>query len=114
MSDYINGKDSDPAPHADVHQAMRRHEEKLESMETILRSGFETVAEELRETRKTLVDAVAGKKQVPLSAHLVTVLCLFMFCIVLLVKIAAVTVSANSEGFHASPFKEDDAQRPDR
>ncbi len=112
MSGHVNGEDKDPSPHAEVHQAIKRNADKLESMETILRSGFETVAEELRETRETLVDAVAGKKQVPLLAHLATVGCLFIFCLILLVKIAEVTVTASTKGFHARPM-EDHAQRPD-
>jgi hypothetical protein len=110
MSGYTNGEDK--GAHPLVAKLIERHEQRIDGLEEILKKGFDTVAEELRETRGTLIDAVAGKKQVPLMSHLFTVAVLGIFCIVLLVKIAAVSVSASTSGFHAQPMG-GNAQRPD-
>ncbi len=109
MSGYSNGEDKGANPL--VTKLMERHEQRIDGLEQILKSGFETVAEELRETRGTLIDAVAGKKQVPLTAYIFSVGVLGIFCLVLLVKIAAVSVSASTSGFHAQPMG-DNAHRP--
>lgn len=100
-----NGADRDPFQAlADLQR------ERFGSLEHILERGFDDVASEIRGMRGNLIEALTGKKQVPLPAFILTQVVWAILCLLLLVKVTSVDLKLNWNEIHAknSQGKEND------
>lgn len=101
---HTNGKDHS------FDDLLERHDRRFDTLEDILRKGFGDLTYELRELRTVLVNAAAGKRQVPLSAFTVTQAIWAVLCILLLVKITMVDLDVSATGAKFQ-FKDNDRSR---
>jgi hypothetical protein len=88
---------------------LQKHDQRFDSLEEILRRGFGDLTQEMRGIRDVLVEAAAGKKQVPLTAFTFTQAIWAILCLLLLVKISMVDLDITATG---ARFKSNASDNP--